>query len=1024
VKFLIDRPVATAMAFCALLILGVYSYLQTPLELEPKEDYPQVTISVSWPGVSPEVVQTRVTAPLEEAASAVKAVRGISSSSETGMSRVVVDFDSKADMEFVQLALREELSKLRPVLPPGLRPAVTPFVPEDFRVNPFLRYTVSGTASLQELRGLIKDRITFGLGSVRGVSRVVLTGGSDPEFRIVPDRAKLDAYGLQPYEIIRAVSGRLGIYPSGRVRDGNRELLFKYGDQIRDKNDLAETIVGSAGGNVLRVRDVAAVDTTWADVDSIHRINGRPTVSFTVHKEKGTNTMRVARDVKAKLALIRKDLPPDLVFQVVDDESRDIKKSLGDLYRLAGLITIVVFLMIFLILRRIGPSLLILASIAFSVVITFNLIAAFGISLNMLTLGALALGFGMFVDNSIVVFENILRLRENGLPPREAAVRGPREVFTAVLSSTLTTIAVFFSFPFFQGRLKIYYLPLAFVIGSALAASLLVSFTLIPALSPRLLKWRREETARRPEGIFGRFLRACLRHPVEVMLVAAVVFIGSYRWFKAEVRTGEWFSFTSRQYLFVYLGLPPGTDIERTDAAIKPFEDFVLAQACAKEMNVQVSPTSATLRVSFPPAIERSAIPYRMKEELIRTASQFAGLDVYVYGFDPQMYGSSMGPGSFLDSKIRFFGYNLKKLKEITAEVEKTLRLNPRIQEVMITSNRHGWWGRGSSIENILKIDPERLRAYDVDPRFFYGYLQTLLQGRFGAPLVIRTEGKEMAAAVKFPDADILDLRGVKDALIRTRGGEYLRLGEVADLIERPSAGSIDRDNRRFQQTVSWEFRGPVKAGERFRTSLFAGLHLPAGFSASLDDDRLMTVQERSQILQAAVISLLVIFMIIAALFESLTQPFIIMLAVPLGLIGVFLAFILAGATFDSSAYIGVILLAGIVVNNAILLVDHINLKRKRGRPLIEAAVEGARERIRPILMTTGTTVFGILPMLLLPVESGKMRIWSSLALCTAGGLVTSALFLLIVVPIVYVQVDHLRRWAAAWWSRIRSRPS
>ncbi|MCX6566474.1 MAG: efflux RND transporter permease subunit [Candidatus Aminicenantes bacterium] len=1023
-KILIERPVAVSMVFLALLALGVYSYLHTPLELEPKEDYPQATISASWPGSPPEVMQTRVTAPLEEAVSAVKAVRKVSSSSEIGLSSIVVDFDPKADVEFVQLALREELANLRTVLPAGVRPTITPFVPEDFRVNPFLQYTISGSGSLQALRGLIKDKIEFGLGSVKGVSRVVLTGGSDPEFRIVLDKAKLKAYGLQPYAIIQAVSRRLGTYPSGRVLDGTREILFKYGDKIRDKNELGETIVGSSGGgNVLRVCDVASVETTYADVSSIHRINGRPTVSFIVSKEKGMNTVQTARAVKAKLALLRKEVPADLVFQIVDDESREIAKNFGDLYLLAGIITVVVFLMIFVVLRRFAPSLLILTSIAFSVVITFNLIYFFKISLNMMTLGALALGFGMFVDNSIVVFENILRLRESGVPPRDAAIRGPKEVFIAVLASTLTTVAVFFSFPFFQGRLKMYYLPLAIVIGSALMASLFISFTLIPALSPRLVDKRCRDTGCGPSLVFGRFLRFCLRHPLEVMLVVAAVIFGSYRWFKAEVSTGEWFSFTSREYLIVSIGLSAGTDIERTDATIKTFEDLVLAHPYPKEMNVYVYSVNAYLRIGFPPEIERSSVPYVLKEELIRTAAQFAGLNIYVTGFDPQYYSSSLSSGSYLDSRIKFFGYNLKKLKEITADVEQTLRRNPRIKDVRITSDKYGRW-RGDSLENILKIDQVRLQAYDVDPEYLYGYLQTLIRGRFGAPMIIRTGGKEMSIAVKFPDADTLDLRGVKESLIQTRRGEYFRLGEVAELIERPIAGSIDRENQQFQQTVSWEFRGPSKAADRYRKSIFAGLHVPAGFSASLEDDWRMTGKERTQVRRAVAMSLILIFMIIAALFESLVQPFYIMSAVPLGLIGVFVAFVVAGTSFDSSAYIGIILLSGIVVNNAILLVDHINRKRKQGLALLEGVVEGARERVRPILMTAGTTVFGILPMLFIPAGSGRMKIWSSLALCTVGGVTSSTLLLLIVVPVVYVYGERLRNWAAAIWHELRRRSS
>ncbi len=1021
-KVLVDRPVAVAMSFCVLLAMGVYSYLHTPLEREPKEEYPQAIIQAAWPGTPPEVVQTRITAPIEEAVSKVKAVRKIVSSSGIGQASVTVDFDPKADMEFVLLALREELANLRGVLPPGIRPNVSTFIPDDFQSDPFLQYTVSGSGSIQSLRSLIKDKIEFGLGSVKGVSKIELYGGSEPEFRIVLDKAKLKAYGLQPYQITMAIDARLRPLPSGTVRDGTQELLFKASDSIRDKNELAETIVGYAGGNALRIRDVADVETTYAEIYSLHRYNGRPTVSFTVHKEKGMNSVQVARAVKEKLERIRRELPSGLDFQTIDDESEDIAKNLGELYLLAGVITAVVFLMIFVVLRRFTPSLLILASIAFSVVITFNLIYFFGISLNMLTLGALALGFGMFVDNAIVVFENTLRLRESGLDPRSAALQSPREVFVAVLASTLTTIAVFFSFPFFQGRLKMYYLPLAIVIGSALASSLLISFTLIPALSPRLLHKRRGLTVNKPGRFFGRFLRFCFRHPLEVLLLTAAALGGSYLWFKAEVPTGDWFNPSSREFLNVRIGLPAGTEIERTDAVIRTFEDIALSDPSAKELNAYVSGVNASLRISFPPEVERSAVPYLLKEQLIQLAAQYAGMNIFVSGFDPQYYSSNMGTGSYFGSQIKFYGYNLKKLKEITAEVERTLRRNPRIKDVSITSDRYGW-SRVDSLENILKIDLAKLRAFDVDPQYLYGYMQTLLRGTFGSPPKIQTGGREIAVSVKFPDAETLDLRGVKEALLQTRRGEYLRLGDIAAFIERPIAGSIDRENQQFQQTVAWEFRGPAKAEERYRKGVFASLHLPAGFTATMERDNFMTEREQAQIWSAIGISLVLIYMIIAALFESLIQPFIILMTVPLGLIGVFLAFIISGASFNSSAYIGVILLAGIVVNNSILLVDHINRRRKEGLTVVEAAVEGARDRLRPIIMTTGTTVFGILPMLLIPTQTGKMRIWSSLALCTAGGLVTSTLLLLIVIPILYVHGERLRLWAASRWQAFRSRP-
>jgi HAE1 family hydrophobic/amphiphilic exporter-1 len=437
-----------------------------------------------------------------------------------------------------------------------------------------------------------------------------------------------------------------------------------------------------------------------------------------------------------------------------------------------------------------------------------------------------------------------------------------------------------------------------------------------------------------------------------------------------------------------------------------------MTQDYGKEMNVRIVAENAQAIIGFPPEIEKSYRPYALKEELIQLATQFAGIDISVSGFDPQWYSSSMGAGTYYSSRIKFFGYNLKKLKEITADLEKTLRRNPRIKEVRTVSSRYGWW-RGDTVEDVLRIDKSILRRYDIDPAYLYFQLQTTIQGSFGTPARIRTGGKDITVSVKFPEASTLDMRGLRETLIRTRGGEYLRLGEIAVFDETPIPGSIDRENQQFQQTIMWEFRGPAKAEERYRKAVFASLHLPPGFSATLDESWYVTEEEQKQINFAIAVALVIIFMILAALYESFVTPFFVLLAVPLALIGVFVAFVVAGAPFDPTAYIGVILLAGIVVNNAILLVDHINLRRKQGLGLLEAVVRGTKDRIRPIFMTTATTVFGMLPLLLIGAEANKRQIWSSLALCTVGGLTTSTVLILIVIPVLYYHGDGLRAWGA-----------
>lgn len=1013
-KFFVERPIATVMIFLSVAILGVYSFLNIPLELAPKEDFPQITIQTNWSDVPPEIIQTQVTSPIEEVASTVKGIKKIQSSSSIGLSSIICEFQPTTNMEFAQLELVERIARIRSELPYAAnRPQIIPYIPEDFQTADFLHCTISGDYSLQELREMLKEKLEYGLGAVKGVAGVEVLGGSDPEVRIILDREKTQALNIHPYQVLMALNRWNQTYPAGRIQKGNQEFLFKIASSLRSLAEIDGLIIAQQGSVAVKLRDVARIERTFGEIRYINRINGQPTIRLIVHKEKGTSTLKVAREVKLKLEEVKREVPRDLIFRVVDDESKEIHKSLNELYLLVGIILAVIFVLVFLILKSVKPSLLILSSIGFSVLVTFNLVYFFKISINMLTLGALALGFGLFVDNSIVVFENILRMREKGRPAIQAAIEAPKEVFTAVLAATLTTIAPFFCFPFFQGRLKIYYLPLGIVIASALTISLLVSFSLIPALSPRLLRAAKEGRPERIRGSYEKVLNFLLRHPLEVIILVGLMLFGSYRWFKKEVTMGDFFRWYSRDKLAVSIGMPPGTDLEKTDDVVKKFESKVMEGDYEKEMNSRLSEENAFIEITFPEEIEYSFRPYALKEELIQLATQFAGISVGIYGFDPQGYYSSFGTGTMYDSYIKFFGYNLKRLKEITSELDQRLKQNPRIKETKVVSSRYGWW-RVDSFEHILKVDRGAMRKYEIDPRYLYYHLQTLIRGEFNAPIKWRTQGKEIAISIKFPEAERLDLRALQDTLIRTPRGEHLRLGDISRLEERPVAGSIDRENQQFQQTLMWEFRGPTKAAENYKKAVFAGLKLPPGFSATLEETWRLTEEEKAQLKFAIIFSVFIIFMILAALYESIIQAFYIILAVPLALIGVFVAFVIADYSFDSSAYIGVILLGGIVVNNAILLVDHINLKRRQGLPLLEAVLKGSRERVRPIFLTTGTTVLGMFPLLLIQAEVGKRKIWASLALSTVGGLTSSTIFILIVVPIFYLYGDRMRHWMQA----------
>lgn len=1001
-KFAVRRPVATVMILIALALIGLYSFLHIPIELAPQDEYPQISIRTIWPDVPPDIIQAQITAPLEEAAASIRGVRRVTSTSSIGQSLITLEFDPKTNMELARLLLREQISRLRPELPLSASwPEIIPYVPEDFRTEPFLQMTIAGPYSVQELYDLVKEKLEYGLESIKGVAAVVVSGGSEREIEILLDREKILTLNISPFHVLRALQSWRRIYPAGLVKKGQQEFLFRLAAAAEKIAQLEAIPVARVGGVTIYLKDIAKINYTYSPLRTYNRINGLPIVKLVVYKEKATNSFKVAREVKKKLAEIKKEIPSSLIFRTVYDESLEIGKNLKELFFLAIFILALIFFFTLLILHRLLPSLLVLSSVIFSVFITFIPIYIFKISLNMLTLGALALGFGLFVDNAVVVFENILRRREQGDEPKEAALKAPPEVFSAVLASTLTTIAVFICFPYFQGRLRIYYWPLAVVISSALAISLLVSFTLIPALSPKFLAERKKPKKRSFSQLYGRILSLILNYPVEMILVIGLLVWGSYRYFRNNVTLGEFFRWTAKDRLIVSITMPPGTDIAQTDEVIRKFEAKVLTKDYPFEMNSSVSAERGTIIITFPPEIEYSWRPYALKEELIQLATNFAGLGIGVYGFDPQGYYSSPGPGTFYESWIKIYGYNLKKLRDLAAELEKRLRQNPRIREIKIVSSERGWWS-ADMYEHILKINKEKLYRYQIRPEVLLFHLQSLLRGEFQAPLRWLLEGQELAINLRFPESERLDLRALLNTLIQSERGEYIRLGDLVSVEERPIAGSIDRDRQRFQITVLWEFRGPSRAAERFRKEIFNSLVLPPGFTATMESPWLMTTEEKGQIKLAIGVALVVILMILSALYESFRDAFIALFVVPISLIGVFLSFVLADFPFDSSAYIGLILLFGIVVNNSILLVNHFRLKRSQGLKLREAVIEGTCERVRPIFLTAGTTIFGLLPLILIQTEVARRRLWASLALATMGGLTTSTLLIFFTIPVFY----------------------
>lgn len=1005
-RALIEHPIPTTMLFLALLIFGFYSLFHIPLELAPKEEFPKISIQTLWTGASPEQVQIYITSPLEELCASVKGVKKIESTSSTGMSLITVNFNQKANMEIASIELRERVASFIDKLPAGaFPPQIKPYIPKEFETKPFLSLTLSSEIPLNKLREIADKRVKEAIRAVKGVSTVNVIGGAEPEIKIILDKDKINYYGISPGTVLSTISTLNSSYPAGKIKKDGKELIFRLPASINKIEDIGETVIGFYGKIPLRLREISKIEVGYGETLSIRRINGEHTIGIDVIKEPGISTLKVAKEVKNVIESLKKNLPSNINLRIVEDESKEIKKRLRNLIIMMALITVIVFILLYIFLNSFIPSLIILSSIFFSACMTINFVYFSKISLNLLTLSGLVLGFGMLVDNSVIVFERIWsKYEERG---KEWIWKATKEVALPAFAATLTTTIVFIAFPFFQGRLRIYYLPFAFVIAFSLISSYAVAFTLIPSLSSLIIKKRGAEERVSPQ-IYKKIIGFLLRYPFLIILIVSFSLYFSYRLFRKEVSFGAFFSWYYKQSLSVGVSTLPGTPIERTDEIIREFEERVLSKEYPKEVNTYVLSDHAYMEITFPKNIEQSPTPYILKEELINLATNFAGIGIGISGFDPQGYWSSPYTGSFLPYRIKFLGYNFNKLKDITNNVEKTLLKNPRIREVETVSSKD-YWLSGKDKEFDLNLDKNKLALLGTSVEEILPYIYTNIKGRVSKSY-IKLEGKEWSLSVKIKGAEETEIEKLKEILIKTSKGNFIRLGDVISISEIPIPGSIDREDQQFQRTVCWDYLGPYKAGQKYRESLYKSLVLPPGYSAKVDEPWRLTLEEERKLGLAIFVSLCFIFMILCAIYEDFVQPFVVILSVPLALIGVFIAFLISKYPFDSSAYIGVILMSGIVVNNAILMVSQINLKRSSGMSLIDAIKEGASERLRPIIITSTTTIFGMLPFVLIQTERGR-DIWSTLAMASVGGLTSSTFFILFATPVFYLIGERLRFW-------------
>jgi HAE1 family hydrophobic/amphiphilic exporter-1 len=1016
------RPVAVAMTYTAVALLGVSAWQKIPIEMLPDTQLPQLTVTGTWRGASPETLEAFLTAPLEATIQQVQGVEKIVSESfeqqGMGTAEIRIEFDRDTDMDFARLDLSERLATLEEELPPGVdRVNVSQYVPEEFQQQsqPFLYYTFTGPYTREALRQHLEDVVQDELGQVGGVALVRVFGGRDRRLEINLDEEEIAALGLDAREVGESIRQLDLVQEAGAIRDGDDQYTITIVNRPASAEDVRNAVITAVGGTPVRVSDIASVHDTYEEARSYSRIDSQPSVGFQVVKGVGVNTVRVADAVKARLAELERLSPYATQFDLVYDESEDIERQLTDLRQRAGFSAMVIFIVLLGFLRSFRSAALIFATIAFSVLIALNLIYFGGLTLNLLTLMGLAMGFGLIVDNSIVVLENVYRRWQRGEEAFAAAEGGAREVVLPILASTATTLIVFVPFVYLQGELRVYYVPLAIVVALTLVASIFVAFSFIPALAARFLQSgrgapQRDTTARQP--LYVRFysdvVSFTVRRPWMAMSVAAMCFGGSYYLFDRYVNTWAMWGggFGSRTYIQVNISLPRGSNLERTDQLVRYFEDRVSQMPEVEQYTADVRAQRGSMEITFPESIENTQIPVAIKEQMVAYSHTFTGADVRVYGFGPSFYG---GGGSAPNYGIQVLGYNYEKVRDIAESLGRRLERINRVQEVDTNSSSNRF-NRDKASEFVIHVDRNRLAQHDLTVNELVSSVGRAVGG--SAQLgTVKLGGEEVQYQVQLEDNLDMDVLALQETLIDTPGARRIRLGDVVSVEARDVLARIRRENQQYERTVAYEFRGPQKLGDIWHERIIETTDVPPGYTVQKGNTGFsIRGEERTQIWLVITLALLLVYMVTAALFESLLQPLCVILTVPMALIGVYLIFFYSGASFTREAYVGVIMMFGIVVNNAILLVDHVNGVRRKSPdlPLSEAILKGTLERVRPILMTTATTVLGLLPLVLFGDAAGS-NIWDALALVLIGGLLSSTLFVLTITPAAYHVLERAK---------------
>jgi len=1017
----VRRPVTVTMFFLALLLLGVVSYFQLPTDLLPDIDPPAISVITVYPGTNATDVENDVTKILEDVLSSVNNLDKILSTSKDNISVITCKFNWGADLDVASNDIRDAINMARRDLPKEIdEPMIFKF---NSAMAPVLIMTMSARESYPQLSRLAKDVVADNLKKVPGVGAVIIEGNRERQINVSFDPELLAIYHLTPADLIRRIREENINLPLGSIKSGASEYELRLPGRFQSAQEIADLPVAVFKGKPVYMRDVATVTDDFQEAIGQGYADGDPSLVMYVQKQSGANTVAVIREVENKLREIEQRLPADVGIQPIINTAESIENMITNLRTSLLYGALLVILVTFLFLGSLRTSLIVSLTIPFSLLTAIAGMFLLGYTINVISLMSLVIAIGMVVDNAIVIVENTTKKLEKGARFRfKAAVNGASEMGMAISASTLTTVIVFLPMIFTTGITKIIFGQLAVIVTITLLASLVTSLSLTPMLNSRFLKLPGEGRRRfqdavdrfygRVEGAYGRLLARSMKHPWRALGILTAVFIGALLLiplvgseFLPEADNGE---------ISIFIELDQKVRLEESAAVAKRVMDlyeqlvperrhaYVFAGRTEKGVGNALGFEEGTYIIQSGAKLvdktkrERSAkeIANVLRRELKKIPG-IEKLSVSAMSAYQKIFFSSQGKPVSLE----LYGDDLNELRRIADDVKGIMRQVPGLVDVTTTLEK-------PRPEIWLELDRTKLALAGLSAADVAGLLRSSFYGYEASKF--RDAGKDFDIFVRLKPEFRTGYDDLQRIKVPTPDGRTITLADLVTFTEEGGPVKIERINRervvKVEASLYHTSLGDATAALRRK---LASYEMPPGYYYRFGGD----VEEQAKAFRTLtlllVLGILLVYMVMASQFESLKQPFIIMFSIPFTFTGVILAFVLTRTPLSLISFIGVVMLMGIVVNNAIVLIDYINLLRARGRVLIDAVVEAGHSRLRPVLMTTITTIGGTIPMALSRAQGSEM--WNTLGITVIGGLAVSTLITLVIVPTIYYLFERKR---------------